>query len=1188
MASTYSSLKIQLMATGENTATWGNTTNTNLGTALEEAIVGSADVTFASGNVTLTLTDVNTSQTARNMRLNLTGTTGGARDLIVPAIEKIYVVNNGCADAVTVKNSTGTGIAVPAGKTMWVYNNGTNVLDVVTHLSSLTLASALPVASGGTGITSLGTGVATFLGTPSSANLAAAVTDETGSGLLVFATSPVLTTPNLGTPSFAVLTNASGLNLANTSVTTAQALPVSRGGTGVTTSTGSGNVVLSTSPVLTTPNIGVPSFATLTNATGLPISTGVSGLGTNVATFLATPSSANLAAAVTDETGSGLLVFATSPVLTTPNLGTPSFAVLTNASGLNLANTSVTTAQALPVSRGGTGVTAASTGSGGVVLDTSPVLTTPNIGTPSFAVLTNASGLNLANTSVTTAQALPVSRGGTGVTAASTGSGGVVLSTSPVLTTPNIGVPSFATLTNATGLPISTGVSGLGTNVATFLATPSSANLAAAVTDETGTGLLVFATSPVLTTPNLGTPSAAVLTNASGLNLANTSVTTANALPVSRGGTGVTAAATGSGGVVLDTSPVLTTPNLGTPSAVVLTNASGLNLANTSVTTAQALTVSRGGTGQTSFVNGEILIGNTTGNTLTKSTITAGSGISVTNGTGTITIAATGSGGSVTNVTVTTGSTGLTVNGGSTASITTAGTFTFAGTLAVANGGTGVTTSTGSGNVVLSTSPVLTTPNIGVPSFATLTNATGLPISTGVSGLGTNVATFLATPSSANLAAAVTDETGTGLLVFATSPVLTTPNIGTPSFADLTNASGLNLANTSVTTAQALPVSRGGTGVTAASTGSGGVVLSTSPVLTTPNLGTPSAVVLTNASGLNLANTSVTTAQALPVSRGGTGVTAASTGSGGVVLSTSPVLTTPNIGTPSFATLTNATDLPISTGVSGLGTSVATFLATPTSANLAVAVIDETGSGPLVFATSPSLTTPNLGTPSAVVLTNASGLNLANTSVTTAQALPVSRGGTGVTGSTGSGSVVLSTSPTLTTPILGTPTSVDLTNATALNVSNAATGTLAVARGGTGGTDAASARSALSAAVTGANNDITSFTALSTAAMQAILSGAISVSLATGGYIRFGASGSLVLQWDTVSLADDTQATFTLPLAYSTAHLGAVAVVNSTTAPGAGTASSAYVGTRGLTNIQLAQGSVVTSGSTVTYFSWGY
>lgn len=154
MASTYSNLKIQLMATGENSGTWGNVTNINLGTALEEAIVGSADVTFSSGTVTLTLTDSNSSQTARNLRLNLTGTSGGAQNLVVPATEKVYIVSNGCADAITVKNATGTGIAVPAGKTMWVYNNGTNVVDVVTHLTSVTLASALPIASGGTGSTS--------------------------------------------------------------------------------------------------------------------------------------------------------------------------------------------------------------------------------------------------------------------------------------------------------------------------------------------------------------------------------------------------------------------------------------------------------------------------------------------------------------------------------------------------------------------------------------------------------------------------------------------------------------------------------------------------------------------------------------------------------------------------------------------------------------------------------------------------------------------------------------------------------------------------------------------------------------------------------------------------------------------------------------------------------------------------
>ena len=155
MASTYSALKIELIGTGEQSGTWGTTTNTNLGdSALGEAITGSADVAFSSGSVTLTLTDTNASQTARNLRLNLTGTSGGAQNLIVPAIEKLYLVNNGCADAITVKNSSGTGIAVPAGKTMFVFNNGTNVVDAVTHATSLTLGSALPIASGGTGSTS--------------------------------------------------------------------------------------------------------------------------------------------------------------------------------------------------------------------------------------------------------------------------------------------------------------------------------------------------------------------------------------------------------------------------------------------------------------------------------------------------------------------------------------------------------------------------------------------------------------------------------------------------------------------------------------------------------------------------------------------------------------------------------------------------------------------------------------------------------------------------------------------------------------------------------------------------------------------------------------------------------------------------------------------------------------------------
>jgi hypothetical protein len=118
------------------------------------------------------------------------------------------------------------------------------------------------------------------------------------------------------------------------------------------------------------------------------------------------------------------------------------------------------------------------------------------------------------------------------------------------------------------------------------------------------------------------------------------------------------------------------------------------------------------------------------------------------------------------------GSTGLTP------STSTTGNVTVAGTLVVANGGTGVTTSTGSGNTVLSTSPTLVTPVLGTPASATLTYATGLPVATGISGLGTGIATFLATPSSANLAAALTDETGTGAAVFATSPTLVTPTLG--------------------------------------------------------------------------------------------------------------------------------------------------------------------------------------------------------------------------------------------------------------------------------------------------------------------------------------------------------------------------------------------------------------------------
>lgn len=193
MASTFSDLKIELIGTGEQTGTWGDTTNTNLGTALEEAITGSVDVTFSSADVTLTLTDTNATQAARNLRLVLTGTSGGARNLILGSgcqISKLYLIQNDLADTVTVKNTTGTGTTVAAGARKFVFNDSVNVIDattdVVVDLTS-DVTGILPVANGGTGV-----------GT------------STGTGSVVLSTSPSLTTPTLGVATGTSFTDAAG------------------------------------------------------------------------------------------------------------------------------------------------------------------------------------------------------------------------------------------------------------------------------------------------------------------------------------------------------------------------------------------------------------------------------------------------------------------------------------------------------------------------------------------------------------------------------------------------------------------------------------------------------------------------------------------------------------------------------------------------------------------------------------------------------------------------------------------------------------------------------------------------------------------------------------------------------------------------------------------------------------------
>ena len=197
--STYSTnLKVQLIGTGEENGTWGSVTNNAFSNVFEQAIVGYATVNFATdANTTLTLADGNSSQTARNLYLNLTssGSLTATRDLILPnnqagtaPIQKLYIVKNATTGgrSIQVKTASGTGVTIPNGATMLVYSNGTDVVDVITNITSLTLTNALPVASGGTGVTT-----------------------STGSGSVVLSNSGTLTTPRLAGSSTGYSTFAS-------------------------------------------------------------------------------------------------------------------------------------------------------------------------------------------------------------------------------------------------------------------------------------------------------------------------------------------------------------------------------------------------------------------------------------------------------------------------------------------------------------------------------------------------------------------------------------------------------------------------------------------------------------------------------------------------------------------------------------------------------------------------------------------------------------------------------------------------------------------------------------------------------------------------------------------------------------------------------------------------------------------
>ena len=242
------------------------------------------------------------------------------------------------------------------------------------------------------------------------------------------------------------------------------------------TMTGTGDVVMSTSPTLITPALGTPSALVGTNITGtasgltagnVTTNANLTGMVTSVgnAASLGSFTSAQLATALTDETGTGVNVFATSPTLVTPLLGTPTSGVLTNCTGLPVAGggTGVATTTAYGVLAGGTTATGAfqniGTGTSAQVLTSNGAGQLPTFQAASSGGVTTigfgTTGLTPSGATsgvVTVAGTLAVANGGTGVTT-KTGTGAVVLGTSPTLTTPILGTPTSGNLANCTGIP---------------------------------------------------------------------------------------------------------------------------------------------------------------------------------------------------------------------------------------------------------------------------------------------------------------------------------------------------------------------------------------------------------------------------------------------------------------------------------------------------------------------------------------------------------------------------------------------------------------------------------------------------------------------------------------------------------------------------------------------------------------
>ena len=346
-------LTLPLPVEGYFDGSWGDLVNFALTDYLDIAIAGTLTLT-GDGAVTLANTAGGSTgtnidgTTAQYAVIKITGTLTTTKVITAPSTSKVYFVDNAATGGTVTLKATGqTGISIAVGEKCSAYFNGTDYVKIASSVAD--------------GVTSVG-----GTGTVNGITLSGAVT-STGNLTLGGTLSGVsLTSQVTGT------------------------LPVANGGTGVTTSTGTGNTVLSTSPTLVTPILGTPQSVTLTSATGLPLTTGVTGILpiANGGTATATPGLVQ---------GSGVTISGSWPNQTIA------------ATGTGGTITSVTASSPLASSGGTTpNITlSSSTGSGAVVLATSPTLVTPLLGTPTSGNLANCTFPTLNQNTTGTAASTP-------------------------------------------------------------------------------------------------------------------------------------------------------------------------------------------------------------------------------------------------------------------------------------------------------------------------------------------------------------------------------------------------------------------------------------------------------------------------------------------------------------------------------------------------------------------------------------------------------------------------------------------------------------------------------------------------------------------------------------------------------------------------------------------------------------